>query len=180
MQNMPCISLIGMPGAGKSTIGLLLAQALGYGFIDTDYLLEALYSRRLQDVTEMLSREDFLDAEGGMICALRASGCVIATGGSVIYRPQAMAHLKKLGDVVHLSLPLETVIARVALNPERGISAGQGQTLEDLYAERMELYTKYATAAYNTSALSAESCVERIISDQKAWGRTQPSPTFND
>lgn len=169
MKNGFCVSLIGMPGAGKSTIGQILASLLGYAFVDTDYIIEALYARRLQDVTEMLGREDFLDVEAKAIAVVRGVDSVVATGGSAVYRPCAMAHLRSLGPVIHLRLSLETVEKRVALNPERGISFGPGQTLADLYAERMALYSRYCDYECDTDDLPPSGCAEFIVSQIAGW-----------
>lgn len=167
MQKDRCLILIGMPGAGKSTIGLTLAAMLHYAFIDTDFLIESIYARRLQDVTDALRREKFRDVECDVICALQAHNCVIATGGSVIYRARAMAHLAMLGHIIHLDSPLATIVERVALNPERGISCGPGQSLQDLYRERMALYSQYAEKAYNTEQMDPDVCARKIIADLK-------------
>lgn len=163
MRQEPCVILIGMPGAGKSAIGRILASEIGYAFLDTDYLLESVYARRLQDIADALSCEEFRDAESEMIRAIQASSCVIATGGSAVYRPEAIAHLRKLGPLVHLKASLEAIRERVALNPERGISFGECQKLEDLYAERMGLYKSCCNLEVDTSSQSAEECASEII-----------------
>lgn len=154
-----------MPGVGKTTIGALLAEKLGRAFIDTDYLIEALYAMRLQDVSETLARDQFLDAECEAVLSIRPASCVIATGGSVIYRPKAMAHLRRLGSVAHLRSPLETVRERVNLNPERGICSAPGQNFDDLYRERMALYGDWAEKEYDTALLRPDECADLIISD---------------
>lgn len=162
MRESSCIALIGMPGVGKSAVGALLAARLGFTLIDTDWLLESIYARRLQDVVDTLPREEVLDAEAELVMAISGSRCVIATGGSVIYRPQAIAHLQKLGMVVHLYAPLETIRERIELNPERGICFAPGQCLEDLYEERMKLYPSASSLEINTELLRAEECAELI------------------
>lgn len=151
-----------MPGAGKSTIGQMLARQTGYAFVDSDLILEALYARPLQDVTDALPRDIFLDAEADVICSLRADDCVIATGGSVIYRRAAMLHLKKLGPVVYLNPKIETIIMRVASEPNRGISFGPGQGLRELYAERKKLYEEYADFSCDSGEIPAIQCAMMI------------------
>lgn len=163
MKKEPCIILIGMPGAGKSTIGRLLATKLGYAFIDTDYLIEAVYGRRLQDVTESLTTEEFRDAECEVVCSLSASAAVIATGGSIIYRCRAIEHLRRLGFIIHLDSPCEVVEERILANPERGISFGPGQGLKDLYIERKAIYEACSDDKCDTSSMSADDCADRII-----------------
>lgn len=161
-----------MPGAGKSTIGQKLANILHYGFIDSDYLIESLYARRLQAVTNSMSRRKFLDTEAQIICGLQASNCVVATGGSVIYREEAMRHLQRLGVIVYLELSLKAIEERIARNPERGISFGKNQTLADLYAERTGLYAKYAMLTCDTGVRGSEECA-RWIANQLKTGPTQ-------
>ncbi len=151
-----------MPGAGKSTIGQILAKMFDYAFVDTDLILEALYARPLQKVTDMLSREAFLDAEAEVVCSLNARDCVIATGGSVIYRQKAMQWLKRLGPVIYLNPPLEIIVERVSRKPDRGISFGPGQSLEDIHAERTALYETCADVIYDSSTAGASKCAEKI------------------
>lgn len=163
MKQPSSIILIGMPGAGKSTIGSKLAAMTGYAFIDTDLIIESIYGMRLQDVADQLPRDDFLDIEAQVILSLTATQSIIATGGSVIYRKAAMDHLKSLGKIIHLGLSLSEVEKRVARNPERGISFGPMQTLEDLYRERMGLYRKFASYECDSGLLKPEECAKWII-----------------
>ena len=144
VQKMPAITLIGMAGAGKSTVGQALAQRLGWAFMDGDYLMEALYASRLQGVTDILSKEAFLDLEGSVLGAIQACRTVIATGGSVVYRENAMRHLASLGPVVYLEVPFTLIEERIARNPDRGLAIAPGQTLEGLFREREALYRQYA------------------------------------
>ena len=153
-----------MAGAGKSTIGALLAKRLGWAFMDTDYLIEALYAAPLQRITDATDRESFLDLEAGMVANLQAANCVIATGGSVIYRKHAMEHLLALGPVVHIWAEPEKIMERIALKPERGIVLAPGQCLEDLLQERMPFYEHYATLTCDSGKLDAAQCVNEILS----------------
>ncbi|MCD7983394.1 MAG: AAA family ATPase, partial [Desulfovibrio sp.] len=118
----PCIILIGMAGAGKSTVGSALARELGWAFLDSDHLIEALYGARLQDLTDALGKEAFLDTECGVIRAIKANRTVIGTGGSVVYREEAMRHLAALGPIVHLDVPLAVIEEPVARKPHRGLA----------------------------------------------------------
>ncbi len=165
--NAPCISLIGMAGAGKSTIAGRLSAAMGWACMDTDKLIEALYAARLQDITDILGKEAFLDVECAMICTIRASRCIIATGGSVVYRPQAVRHLASLGPVVHLNLSLEKVMERIAMNPERGLAIAPGQTIADIYAERQTLYREAANIECDSGNNNPDECVRLILSALK-------------
>lgn len=142
---------------------MLLASRLGFAFVDTDYIIESLYARRLQDVTDALPREKFLDAEAAAIATLRGGDCVIATGGSVVYRPEALTHLHCLGFVIHLFVSFEIVNERIATNPERGISFGPGQTITDIYKERMPLYDEHADFVCDTTKLTPSACVDYIV-----------------
>ncbi len=159
----PCITLIGMPGIGKSTVGLALAKSLDWAFVDTDYNIESLYGVPLQKITDAMTKEEFLDVEKQVIQSLRLFRSVIATGGSVIYRQEAMTHLRSLGPVVYLHAPLELILERIARNPQRGIAIAPGQTIEDLFEERAALYTKYAQCSLDVTSYSPEECAKTLI-----------------
>lgn len=154
----PCIILIGMAGAGKSTVGSLLARELGWAFLDSDHLMEALYGARLQDITDALDKESFLDLEATVICSIRAHRTVIGTGGSVVYRDAAMRHLAGLGCLVHLDVPLAVIEERVARNPERGLAIAPGQTLADIFHEREALYSRWRQLHCLTQNRNARQC----------------------
>lgn len=140
----------------------MLADRLDMPFVDSDKIIEATYGVRLEDITRAFGREQFLDAECKIIQAINLPGCVIATGGSVIYREPAMAWLKHLGAVIYLTVPLAVVEERVARNPERGIAFGPGQTLTDLYNERCGLYTKYADFECDTASIPPAESANQI------------------
>ena len=142
----PCVVLIGMAGAGKSTVGMALAQTLGWAFMDSD----------------SLSKEAFLDLEAVVLGSIRVQRTVIATGGSAVYRPQAMAHLATLGPVVFLDVPLETIEERIARNPDRGLAIAPGQTLADIFYEREALYTPYATLRCDARQKTPQQCARWI------------------
>lgn len=164
-RHLPCIILIGMPGAGKTTIGELLAEKLGWAFMDSDKALEALYGARLQDIFDALGKEEFIRVEGDVIASLDISRCVLATGGSVIYRKDAMEHLKQLGRVIYLETPLDQIVKRIAENPERGIALAPGQTLEDLFAERQKLYLAWAEQECPSWGKEPLACAEKILKE---------------
>ncbi len=158
----PCVSLVGMPGVGKSTVGLALAKYLQWSFVDSDYVMESLYGVPLQSVTDAMSKEEFLDVEMEVVASLRLFRTVIATGGSVIYRERAMQNLRSLGPIVYLSAGLPLLLERIARNPDRGIAIAPGQTIEDLFNERAELYTKYAQCTIDAEALEPDDCAKAI------------------
>ena len=157
-----CVTLIGMAGAGKSTIGRKLAEGLGWAQVDTDFLIEAAYGVRLQTVADALSKEEFLDMEGAVIRTLRMRRAVLSTGGSVIYRDEAMRHLKSLGPVVYLKLSLPVILERISRKPDRGLAIAPGQTIEDLFREREELYHKWADHVVSTEGFSVPQSVAAV------------------
>ncbi len=159
----PCISLIGMPGVGKSTVGLALAKHLQWSFVDSDYVIESLYGVPLQGVTDAMSKEEFLDVEKDVVASLRLFRTVIATGGSVIYREKAMQNLQCLGPIVYLSAGLPLVLERISRNPDRGIAIAPGQTIEDLFEERQALYQKYSNCTLDAELLEPDECAMAIM-----------------
>lgn len=139
------IVLIGMPASGKSTAGVLLAKTIGYGFIDSDLLIQNEQKELLCDIIARVGTEKFIAIEERVNAGLWAQRCVIATGGSVVYGAKAMAHLKKIGKVVYLKLSLAEIEKRLNNIERRGVvMKSKGETLAQLYAERSPLYEKYA------------------------------------
>lgn len=143
------IILIGMPGAGKSTVGVVLAKRLGYAFVDSDLVIQEKYGRLLQDLIEEYGVEGFRELENGVNSGIDVQRSVIATGGSAVYGREAMEHFRKIGTVVYLKLPYAEIAERVGDLNARGVSMIPGQTLEDLYKERTPLYEKYAHITIN-------------------------------
>ena len=136
--------LIGMPGAGKSTVGHALAQALGWEFVDTDRLIEARAGCSLQAALEREGAEGFRLLEAAAVADLCCRGCVIATGGSVVYSAPAMAALARLGPRVYLEAPLPVLQARIGDARARGMLIAPDQSFAQLYAQRLPLYRRYA------------------------------------
>ncbi len=159
----PCITLVGMPGVGKSTIGAALAKELDWAFVDSDFVIESLYGVPLQSVTDAMSKEEFLDVEMHVVASLRLFRSVIATGGSVVYRQKTMEHLQQLGPIVYLHANLSTIIERIAHNPQRGIAIAPGQTIEDLFQERAALYNTYAHCNIDAESMDPENCAKAIM-----------------
>ncbi|MEW5773219.1 MAG: homoserine kinase [Thermodesulfobacteriota bacterium] len=159
----PCATLIGMAGAGKSTVGRLVAEGLGFAHLDTDDLICAAYARPLQDAYDFLGRERFLAAEEELVARLDVTRCVVSTGGSVVYGPRAVARLRSLGPVVHLYADLDSVAARVAHNPQRGLCIAPGQTLAELCAEREPLYRAAADFILDSSGLDPRQCAAAVL-----------------
>lgn len=159
---MKNIILIGMPGSGKSTVGVVLAKKLGYRFLDSDLVIQEKCGKLLYQLIEELGEADFLMLENEINAGLQADGAVIATGGSAIYGKEAMAHFKKTGKVVYLSLPYEELKERLGDLHERGVVIKEGFTLRDLYEERVPLYEKYADIVIECSGRDIRSVMEEI------------------
>ncbi|MDO4977719.1 MAG: shikimate kinase [Eubacteriales bacterium] len=138
------IILIGMPGVGKSTIGVILAKELGYQFLDSDLLIQQQEKRLLKEIIEMDGVDGFLAIENQVNCDIEERGCVIATGGSAVYGKEAMEHFKEIGTVVYLHCSYEILSKRLGDLRGRGVVLKDGQTLWDIYEERRILYEKYA------------------------------------
>ena len=156
------VILIGMPGAGKSTIGVLLAKQLGLDFIDTDLLLQRQESLRLQQLISLKGLHSFRIAEEQMLLSLNCRSTVIATGGSVIYSEAGMAHLKTLGRLIYLHISLPQLTQRIADMGERGILIATGQSFAELYDERTPLYSRYADIDIEIDGLSVERVLQKI------------------
>lgn len=155
MNSKSNIILIGMPGCGKSSIGTVLAKALGYKFLDSDQLIQEREKRRLSELIKAHGMKEFRHRiENKVNASINVRRTVIATGGSVIYGKEAMEHLSKTGLVVYIKLPYEEIEARLGDLHERGIAIREGQTLRDLYDERIPLYEKYAHLTIEAQGLS--------------------------
>ena len=156
------VILIGMPGSGKTTIGTLLSEELGYGYVDSDSVIVAREGKRLNEIIAEQGMEAFLDVEAKVNASLCASRCVIATGGSVIYREYAMEALKKIGTIVYLKLSYEEIDKRLGDLKARGVAVKDGFTLLDLYNERVPLYEKYADIVVELDGKSIYQSVQEV------------------
>jgi shikimate kinase len=163
MQTRDNVILIGMPGVGKSTVGVLLAKRLKLAFVDTDIYIQTREGKSLQELIQLHGSVGFCDLEGNYILSLSATAAVIATGGSVIYIQAAMQHLQAGGQIVHLDLALNRLQKRLDDIDARGVVIGPDQQLGDLYAERKPLYSKYADMTIATDGLSPDQVVGQII-----------------
>ncbi|MFR4351629.1 MAG: shikimate kinase [Roseburia sp.] len=157
------IVLIGMPGVGKSTVGVVLAKLLGYRFVDADLVIQEKEGKLLREIIEEAGVEGFLEVENRINCELEAERAVIATGGSVVYGREAMMHLKEIGTVLYLKLPCQELSRRLRDIKGRGVVLKDGQTLRELYAERIPLYEKYADITVDVYRLNVEQTIEKII-----------------
>lgn len=157
------VILIGMPGCGKSTAGVLLAKTLGYSFLDTDLLLQQRAGKKLYEIIRDDGMDAFLQLENETVAALEdADKMVIATGGSVVLGEAAMERLGEMGQIVYLQLPLSQIQQRISNIKTRGIAMGPGENLGDVYARRAPLYERYADITVS-AAVSLEETVEEIV-----------------
>ncbi|WP_139905916.1 shikimate kinase [Clostridium thermarum] len=157
------IILIGMPGAGKSTLGVLLAKALGKNFIDTDIIIQQNEGMKLFEIINKCGLKGFLDIEEWYILKLETEDSVLATGGSVVYSKKAMERLKSMGTIVYLKLQYEEIERRLKDITTRGVAIGNNMTLKELYLERKSLYEKYADIIIECDNKGIEEIVEHII-----------------
>ena len=161
---MSNIVMIGMPGCGKSTVGVLLAKVLGKAFIDTDVVLQANERRKLQQIIDEIGIDAFLALEEEAVVQLKCENSVIATGGSVIYGKRAMKALHDSGTVVYIRLPYEEIEKRLSNLATRGVTLRSGQTLYDLYLERVALYEQEADIIIDAFGFDIEKTVSVIAS----------------
>lgn len=157
------IILIGMPGSGKSTVGVLLAKVTCMQFLDTDILIQRRERMPLQRIINTRGTEYFSTCEESAILSIRQRGQVIATGGSVAMNEKAMMHLKTLGTIVFVDAPLSELVRRLWNLKTRGIVLRPGQTIEDLYYERRPFYEKYADITVRTGRSKVENVVQAIV-----------------
>jgi shikimate kinase len=157
------IILTGMPGAGKSTVGVILAKTLGMNFIDTDIVLQENSGRMLQEIINTEGIDAFLQAEESVIVSLNGENTIIATGGSVVFSEKSMQYLKKQGIIIYLSLSYEEMARRIRNITTRGIVLAADQSLLDLYNQRLPLYEKYADRTIDCSDRDVEKIVENIL-----------------
>ena len=161
---MDNLILIGMPACGKSTLGVILAKTLGMSFIDTDLMIQQHTGKLLQELIDQEGMEAFLRAEEEILLRVGAENSVIATGGSAVYSERGMAHLKSIGKVVYIKLPLEEILRRLNNIQTRGIAMNPGENLEELYRKRVPLYEKYADLVLETTGRTLEESVSLFVS----------------
>lgn len=157
------IVLIGMPGVGKSTVGVILAKELGYQFLDADLLIQKRENRLLKEIIEQEGVDGFIEIENQVNASIETDRTVVATGGSVVYGEEAMAHLKKIATVIYLRLSYEELEKRLGNLKNRGVVLREGQTLKDLYEERIKLYEKYADLIVDEENKGIEETLQAIV-----------------
>lgn len=163
MEQKTNIVLIGMPGVGKSTIGVILAKVLGYSFLDADLLIQEQEGKLLREIIEEKGTDGFIEVENRVNASIRADRAVIATGGSVVYGKEAMEHLKEIGRVVYLKVSYAILENDLRDIKGRGVVLKKGQTLETLFEERSKLYEQYADIEVSEEGLDVEQTVEKLV-----------------
>ena len=161
------VVLIGMPGVGKSTVGVILAKLLGYRFVDTDLVIQEKEGRLLKEIIASEGIDGFLKTENRICSRLSAENSVIATGGSVIYGEEAMEHLSEIGTVVYLSLDYRKLKYRLGNIKNRGVVIRPGQRLSDLFNERKPLYERWADIVVDETGCGIEKTVGKIMEELK-------------
>lgn len=157
------VILIGMPGAGKSTLGVQLAKELGFDFLDTDVSIQVHTGQTLQDIIDTTDYLNLRRIEEAVLLSTDCHGKVVATGGSVVYSDAGMNHLKDQGTIVFLDTPLDELRRRIHNYDTRGIARRPEQSLEDVFEERQELYKRYAQITIDCSEQDQLSVLSAII-----------------
>ena len=156
------VILIGMPGSGKSTCGVVAAKLMLKNFFDTDLLIQNIEGASLQDIIDNKGNDYFQEAEEKAILSLDIQGTVIATGGSVVYSQKAMEHLKSLGKIIFLNIDYEHMLSRISNLSTRGVLIKNGETLKDMFDERLPLYEKWADDVINCNDNTVQQTAEAI------------------
>lgn len=156
------IVLIGMPGAGKSTVGVVLAKKLGFAFVDSDLAIQEKEGKLLHEIISQRGVDGFWAVEEAVNVSMEADRTVIATGGSAVYGSRAMEHFQNIGTVVYLKLSFDAISDRLGDLNERGVTLRKGQNLIQLYEERAPLYEKYANITIDCEHLSIREIVGQI------------------
>ena len=160
---MKNIILIGMPAVGKSTVGVVVAKRIGYEFIDTDLLIQKQEKRLLKEIIAEEGNERFLEIENQVNRDLQVESAVISPGGSVVYCEEAMQHFKEIGTVIYLHATYEAIYKRISNAKNRGVVLKEGQTLKDLYDERVKLFEKYADYTVSEEGLDLEETIDMVL-----------------
>lgn len=167
------ITLIGMPGAGKSTVGVLLAKSYLMDFTDTDLIIQRKYGKTLCELIEKYGEDGFKKLEEDTLLSVECSNTVIATGGSAVYGDEGMKHLRDISVVVYLKVPVRALERRIKNITARGVVMKKGESLSKLFERRSPLYEKYAHITVDCSGLSLEKCVDEIIKEVEKYSITR-------
>lgn len=162
------IILIGMPGCGKSTVGVVLAKRLGFRFVDTDLIMQEQSGRLLQEIIDSFGSEALLQLEEDVLSGWVGDNTVVATGGSAVYSDKGMAHLRKDGVAVYIKLGLEQVEKRLSNLPTRGVAGAEDHSLAELYNERTPLYERYADIVVDADSQTIEQTIDAVYNSVKS------------
>jgi len=162
-MSVSSVVLIGMPGAGKSTVGILLAKEMGLDLVDTDISIQVREGKTLQQITDQSGYLTLRDIEEQVLLAEKIIGKVVSTGGSAVYSEAGMTHLAQDSVVVFLDVPLAALEARISNFSSRGIARHPGQSFDDLFAERSVLYHRYANICVDCSTLSIDEVLQKTL-----------------
>ena len=167
-MNMRNIILIGMPGVGKSSVGVVLAKVLGYRFLDSDLVIQEKEGKLLHEIIDERGLDGFIQVEDRINSSINCEKSIVATGGSAVYGENAMAHFKEIGTVVYLKSDYETIEDRLGDLKARGVAMKEGQTLRELYEERCPLYEKYADIIIDESGCgSVRETISKVLTGLK-------------
>lgn len=158
---------IGMPAAGKSTVGIVVAKRLGMQFIDTDLLIQEREKKLLCEIIAEVGEEGFIEIENRVNAEVDAENAVISPGGSVIYCEEAMEHYKKIGTIVYLKASYQTIKKRIHNPKKRGVVLRDGQTFQELYEERVKYFEKYADITISEDGCEIEDTIENVLEEVK-------------
>lgn len=164
------IILIGMPGSGKSTVGIVLAKDLGMQFIDVDLVIQKAQNELLQKTLDRLGPDKFIELEADIVCTLKPNDCVISPGGSAVLTERGAKHLKSLGKMIYLKSSPDLLLAHIKNLSSRGIAIKPGQTFMDLYNYRAPIYEKYADITVDTDGKTLAqtvSSIEKLLNHRK-------------
>lgn len=156
------IILIGMPGCGKSTVGVVLAKKLGYRFIDSDLVIQEQYNKTLEELIEERGDAGFIQLENDVNCLISPEKAVIATGGSVVYGEDAMRHFNEIGTVIYLEVPEKDLEKRLGSLKERGVVSNGKATVKEIFDDRRKLYEKYADITFRQNGECLRETVEKL------------------
>lgn len=157
------VVLIGMPGVGKSTSGVILAKVLNYDFLDSDLVIQKKTGKRLKDIISGEGIDGFNAVENQINREIQCENTVIATGGSVVYGKEAMEHFQEIGTIIYLKISYESLDERLGDLDERGVVHKKGQTLQDIYEERTALYEKYADVTVELDGKTVAETVDAVL-----------------
>jgi shikimate kinase len=155
--------LIGMPGSGKSTLGVILAKRTSHDFVDTDLLIQSVEHRSLQDIMDQEGYLRLREIEARVLQGLNVENHVVSTGGSAVYSDAAMQHLRKTGTCIYLDVSVETLRKRITDYETRGIAKRPDQSFADLFEERTQLYRKYADVVIKGDSLNQDQACDAIM-----------------